>query len=95
MDSEQAEAIIEKGLKKVNLKKLSQMTKKKSFTYPIFVLVICFINMTWSVLNGIIKLGEFDVPRGTVYCKVFLLSTYLAIWTMLIICYNTLNDGPK
>ena len=93
MDSEQAEAILEKGLKSVNLKKLSQSTKKKSFTYPLFVLIVCFINMLWSVLNGIIKIDEYSVPRGTVYCKVFLLSTYLAIWTMLIICYNTLNDG--
>jgi len=48
--------------------------------------------MTWSVLNGMLKMDEYSRPRGTVYCKVFLLSTYLAIWTMMIICYNYIHD---
>ena len=67
-----------------NLQKLVKSTKKKNFIYPIFVFVTCVVTMIWSVVNG--ELGRY---RGTIYCKVYLVSSYLALWTIIIICWNT------
>lgn len=43
----------------------------------------CVFTMVWSVFNSFIGF------RGTIYCKVYLLSSYLALWTIVIICWNT------
>lgn len=40
--------------------------------------------MVWCVLNGVIVING---KRGTIYTKVFLISSYLAIWSTLLLCY--------
>ena len=41
--------------------------------------------MAWSIVNGLIVIGS---SRGSIYCKTFLLSCLLAVWTMFIVCHN-------
>ena len=51
-EDEKSQMLIEKGMQGVDLKKLGASTKKKSYTYLVFVLTLCGCNMIWSVVNG-------------------------------------------
>ena len=74
----------EQNISLSKLKVLSKRTRKKSYICLTVVITICVLNMIWCVLNGIVVING---KRGTIYTKVFLISSYLAAWSVLLLCY--------